>query len=219
MALTLEIKAREEKKPNALRREGIVPATVYGPDMEPASIQLEAKAFSKISFEDHKHLINLVGGPTEYEVLIKNVQKDFLTREVLNIEFYKVMKGHKLNAKVGIKFVGESKAVKLGAELVTIYKEVHVRCLPKDIPNYFEIDVSKLENPDDHITFADINVDRSIIEVLDPAAEIICKAQLSRKSHAVEAPAAAAAATPAAGATPAAAPAAKAAAAKPAAKK
>lgn len=199
MVTTLEIKSRENKKPQAIRREGSIPATMYGPEIDATSIQLNAKEFSRIPFEEYTRLIRLKDSSAEHEVLIKNIQRDFMTREVLNIEFYKVMKGHKLNAKVAFKFVGASEAVKLGADFVVTHKEAHIRCLPRHIPYSIEIDISKLQKPDDHITFADLNINRDEIEILDPAAEIICKAEISKKDHTIEtaAPAAAADAVPA----------------------
>lgn len=185
MAVTLEIKSRENKKPKVLRKSGIIPATIYGPEIEAMNIQLDEKSFSKVPYADYTHLINLKEANNTHEVLIKNIQRDFLTRKVLNIEFYKVMKDHKLNAKVAFKFIGESKAVKLGADFVVNHKEAHIRCLPRNIPYAIEVDISVLENPEDHITFADLKISDEI-EVLDPDLEIICKAVIAKKDHTIE---------------------------------
>lgn len=185
MAITLEIKSRENKKVRELRKVGIIPATMYGPEIGAINIQLDEKSFSKVPFEDHTHLINLQEGTNTHEVLIKNIQRDFLSRRVLNIEFYKVMKGHKLNAKVAFKFIGESKAVKLGADFVVNHKEAHIRCLPRHIPYSIEVDITVLENPEDQIAFEDLKLSDEI-ELLDPELEIICKAVLAKKDHTIE---------------------------------
>lgn len=180
MAVEIKIENRADKKPGVLRAEGIVPATIYGPEIEPKNIQLNAKEFSRVNFHDYTHLINLKSDKEEYEALIKNIQRDFVTRDVLNIEFYKVKRGHKVTMKVELKFVGVSPAVKTGADLVAIHKEANIKCLPKDIPYFLEVDVSKLVENDQFITFADLIFDREKIELLEPEKEIICKAEAKR---------------------------------------
>lgn len=187
MAVHLPVNPRDKQKARALRREGIIPATLYGPEIQAKNIQLSAKDFSKVAFEDYTHLIFLKNPDgSEEEALIKNIQRDFVSREILNIEFYKIKRGHKVNMKVALKFVGDSAAVKFGADLVTIHKEAHIRCFPRHIPYFIEVDISKLANPEDHITFADLNINREEIEILDPGSELICKAETKRKDHTLE---------------------------------
>ena len=180
MVVELKVEKRADKKPGAIRAAGDVPATLYGPEIEPQNIQLNAKEFSRVNYHDYTHLINLKDGSDEHEVLIKNIQRDFVTRDVLNIEFYKVKRGHKVTMKVELKFTGTSQAVKTGADLVTIHKEANIRCLPKDIPYFLEVDITKLENIDDQIAFSDLVFDREKIELLEPAKEIVCKAEAKR---------------------------------------
>jgi large subunit ribosomal protein L25 len=185
MTTEILIKPRENKKPKALRREGQIPATLYGPEIEAQSIQLNAKDFSKVPFEDYNRLITLKGDQ-EHEALIKTVQKDFITREVQNIEFYKIKRGHKVTMKVAIKFTGDSPAVKMGADFVPMHQEAHIKCFPRHIPYFIEVNISSLKASGDHITFADLNINREEIEILDPAQEIICKAESKKKDHTVE---------------------------------
>lgn len=185
MSVELQVKSRENKKPKALRREGLIPATLYGPEIEPLSIQLNAKEFSKVAYADYNRLITLKGDQ-EHEALIKKVQKNFVTREVQNIEFYKIKRGHKITMKVAVKFNGTSPAVKLGADFIPVHQEVHIKCLPKDIPYFVEVDITCLKENGDHITFADLQIDREKIEVLDPDKEIICKAETKKKDHMIE---------------------------------
>lgn len=185
MAVEIKIEKRTNKKAGALRTQGIIPATLYGPEIEPQNIQLNAKEFSRVNFHDYTHLISLKDGTEEHEALIKNIQRDFVTRDVLNIEFYKVKRGHKVTMKVELKFVGVSPAVKLGADLIVIHKEANIRCFPRHIPYYLEVDISKLANVGEHITFADMNFDRETIELLEPAKEIVCKVD-SKRTNIVE---------------------------------
>jgi len=187
MAVELQIKPREKKNPRALRKEGTIPATLYGPDFEAMDIQLSAKDFSRVPFEDYTHLIHLKTGSEDHEVLIKDIQKDYVSREIMNIQFYKIKRGHKVTMKVALKFTGASNAVRLGADFVAPYKEVHVRCFPRHIPQFIEVNISSLENSGDTITFADLVVNREELEILDPAKEIVCKAETKKADHTIEA--------------------------------
>lgn len=204
MAVELQIKPRDKKNPRALRREGSIPATLYGPDFAATDIQLNAKDFSRVSVEDYNHLIHLKSEANEdHEVLIKNIQRDFVSRAVLNIEFYKIKRGHKVTMKVALKFNGVSNAVRMGADFVPVHKEVHVRCFPRHIPQFIDVDITALEADGDAITFADLVVNREEIEILDPEKEIVCKAESKRIDHTLEpvaaAPTADAAAVPTVG--------------------
>jgi len=183
MSTTIEIKNREtEKKAKELRKEGLIPATLYGPEIESQSIQLDAKTFSRIPFVELSRLINLKRDSEDIEVLVKKVQKNFVSGEVQNIEFYKIKKGHKVTTKLGLSFVGTSEAVKMGADLVTVHNEVHIRCLPRHLPYNVEVDITALKTEEDTVTFADLNLGEDV-EVLDPPAEIICKAETKKIDH------------------------------------
>lgn len=198
MVVELAVETRESKKSRALRREGKIPATLYGPDVDPQNLQLSAKDFSKVPVEDYNHMISLKMAAGEHEALIKDIQRNFVTREVENIQFYKIKRGHKVNLKVVLKIVGVSNAVKLGADLVVTHKEAHIRCFPRHIPSNIEVDITALQNDGDHICFSDLKVNRDEIEILDPAHEVICKAQIKKIDHTIEPVAPIAEAAPAA---------------------
>ncbi len=184
MAVTIEIQARDKKtKPGALRRSGTIPATIYGPDFESRNIQLNARDFRRVSFKDYTHLIRLEEKGSEgMDALIKNVQKNYLDGSIQNIEFYRVKKGHKLTTRVILEFVGVSDAVRNGADLFIVHKEAHIRCEASQIPDAIQVDISALATENDHITFADLKLADGI-EILDPAAEIICKAETLKIDH------------------------------------
>jgi large subunit ribosomal protein L25 len=186
MAVELQIKPRDKKNPRALRKIGLIPATLYGPDFDSIDIQLSAKDFSKLPVEEYTHLIHLKTENDEHEVLIKDIQKDYLSRDVMNIQFYKIKRGHKVTMKVALKFTGVSNAVRLGADFVIPHKEANVKCFPRHIPQFIEVNITALENPGDTITFADLVVNRDEIEILDPAKEIICKAETKKVDHTIE---------------------------------
>lgn len=188
MVTTLEISKRDKnRKARALRREGKIPATVYGPDTEPLNIELDSKNFHKVPLEDLKRLMELKldSENDSLETIIKNIQKDNLSGEILNVEFYKVKRGHELTTRVPLKFIGNSEAVKMGADLITIHTEANIRCLPRHIPYFLEVNLDALKVSGDHIIFGDIDKNENII-ILEPPKEIICKAESKRKDHTIE---------------------------------
>ncbi len=184
MAVTIEIETRDNSiKPGALRREGFIPATIYGPNFKSRNIQLNARAFRRVPFKEYTHLVRLEEtGAEVIDALIKNVQKNYIDGSVQNIEFYRIDKTRKLNTRVVFEFVGVSEAVRNGADLFVGHKEAHVRCLPNQIPDSIQVDISALVTETDHITFADLKLADGI-EILDPDTEIICKAETRKIDH------------------------------------
>ncbi len=184
MAVTIEIEARDEQtKPGALRRQGFIPATIYGPNFKSRNIRLNARTFRRISQRDYTHLVRLEeAGAESMDALIKNVQKNFLNGEVQNIEFLRIDKNRKLNTRVAFEFIGVSEAVRAGADLMVAHKEAHIRCLPSQIPEVIQIDISALKTEADHISFADLKLADGI-EILDPLTEIVCKAETRKIDH------------------------------------
>src|SRR3989338_3213875 len=117
-ALTIKAKNRESKKPNALRREGYVPATVYGHGFSSQSVQVNAKDFSKIPHKAYSHINELeLEGSERFPVLIRNVQVDPVRDNFLNIEFYKIKSDEKIKVRVPLNYTGHSPAVVAGGIL------------------------------------------------------------------------------------------------------
>ncbi len=169
-----DVKAKTAK---ALRREGLIPATIYGPDTESHSVQLDARAFKRIHPSEYTHIFELSGDAGEpYTALVKRVHKKPVTDEILNVEFYKLMKGHKVTIKVALDFVNASEAVKMGAELMIIHSEAHIKCLPRQIPDDLKVDLSLLKEEGDTFTFGQIEMPEGV-ELLDPPKENVCKAE------------------------------------------
>ena len=187
MSIELSVEKRDgSTKARAMRREGLIPATLYGPELdESISLQVALKEFKKIAYKDYKHLIDLKADTETYEVLIRNIQKDYVTNEIKNIEFYKVKRGHMLTTKVALVIVGESPAAKMGCDIVSQYNEMTVKCLPRDIPDEVTIDITALKKAGDMISFADLPKNDKL-EIQDRLAEIIVKAVAKRGAIAVE---------------------------------
>jgi large subunit ribosomal protein L25 len=173
--IKLAIKEREGKTPNQLRRDGVIPATLYGPGQPAESVQVDAKEFSRLPSAAFSHMIELeFSGKAKANAIIRNIQRKSTTHRVLNIEFYRVALDRKLTMSVPLKFIGISPCVQQGNQLIEAFQEAEIECLPGDIPDALEVDLSKLIELEDAIHFGDLKVNPGV-KILNPADETICK--------------------------------------------
>ena len=177
----LSVATREEKTPNQLRREGIVPGTIYGPQFDSVNLQFCAKEFSRLPAAAFSHLVDLnYEDGKKVSVIIRKVQRKATTGQVLNVEFYKIKLDRKLTVSVPIKLKGTAPAVVKGAQLMEVALTADVECFPGDIPDFIEGDLSKLKEADDIIHFQDLEIDEEKIRILNPAEGVVAKAMAPR---------------------------------------
>ncbi|MCC6075929.1 50S ribosomal protein L25/general stress protein Ctc [Pseudomonas sp. GCM10022188] len=131
------------------RNANLVPAVVYGGDKAPLSVSLLAKDVAKLLENEaaYSHVITLnVGGSTE-TVLIKALQRHPAKGFVVHADFLRAVADHKLTTTVPLHFINAetADAVKLqGGEVSHTMSEVEVSCLPKDLPEFIEVDLAKV---------------------------------------------------------------------------
>ncbi len=149
--LDLEVALRNEKS-NRVRGRGGIPAVVYGQGMEPLNIEVDRKKFSSLFSKgaNKNALISLVvkdqKGSQSIPVLAHDLQTDFMTDQVMHIDFLKINMQEEIRTKVAIEFVGEPEGVKLeGGILVHSMRQLEVKCLPGNIPDKIKVDVSPLK--------------------------------------------------------------------------
>jgi len=141
------------KKVKKLRREGYVPANVYGKGLESTAIQVKLTDFQEVYKEaGETGLIDLKVGSDAKPVLIKNLQMSFPHRIPLHVDFYQVNLKEKVKTMVPVVLTGEPKAVidKVGLLLQTL-SEVEIEALPTELPENIEVSVEHLAAIDDHI--------------------------------------------------------------------
>jgi large subunit ribosomal protein L25 len=131
------------------RREGRVPGILYGGDGQKATpISVEPRALLKILHSESgaNTLIALrLGGSNDTRVLVKEFQLDPITHQVLHADFYRVAMDRALQVTIPVTVKGEAKGIKQqGGILEFIRREIEIECLPGDIPEHVEIDVSEL---------------------------------------------------------------------------
>ncbi len=173
------------KQVKTLRREGILPAIVYGRGISTIPISLNARNANQIlSAISSSSLVVLVIDEEKHTTLVREKQRDPVTGIVLHIDFHEVSMTEKLRTNVMLDFQGESLAVKeLMGVLVIVLESLEIECLPQDLPDRIVADLSTLEEIGDSIYVRDIilppnielisDIDGLVVVISAPAVEEI----------------------------------------------
>ncbi len=173
------------KQVKTLRRDGLLPAIVYGRGISSIPISINSREANKIlSAITSSSLVVLDIDGDKHTTLVREKQRDPVTGEVLHMDFYEVSMTEKLRTNVGLEFQGESPAVKeLMGVLVTVMESLEVECLPQDLPNQIVADLSTLEEIGDSLYVRDISlppnvelisdIDGLVVVISPPAVEEI----------------------------------------------
>ena len=169
------------KQVKALRREGKLPAVIYGKHGDPINIELSARSTGRIlANATSSSLITIELDGEEIPTLIREKQRDFIKNTLLHVDFMTVSMTEKLKAYVALRFKGVSLAVKdYNAILVHNIEQLHVECFPADLPEYIEVDISVLMNPGDGIRVGELTVAENIT-VLDDEDMMVAVASASK---------------------------------------
>ncbi len=164
--------ASEEVK--AIRAAKGVPAIVYGQKQEAISIKLgSSDVLRTFRVAGKNHIVTLDVDGKQLDVLFHEVQKAPVSGDIIHIDFYAITKWEKVHTNIPLVFVGVSKAkVEEAAIIEEVLKQVEVKCLPNDLVDAFEVDLSKLAAIGDNIKVSDINIS-SKYEVLTSQDEVV----------------------------------------------
>lgn len=201
--ITVRAKPRSLKeKARALRRQGLIPAVLYGAHLDPVHVALAEKdvqtLFGQIT---RSTMVELHVDSEVYRVFVKDVQVDPITLKFLHLDFYVPEPGRPLEIAIPVKLVGEAPGVKAGGVLELLHTEIPVEAPPEKIPPYLTVDISKL-GLDEAILVRDIPWPEGVKPLLPPEDAVVVV--VPPKVEAAPAPAEAAApAGPAAPAAPA----------------
>lgn len=161
----------------AIRAEGRVPGIMYGAGSTPASLSVSAVELEKLyRAASESTLIDLtLEGAAPVKVLLQDVQFDPVRGKITHVDFRQINMNQELEVQVEIRLIGLAPAVKeLGGSLVQQVESVTVRCLPKDLINFVEVDVSSLVNFDAVINVKDLKLPAGV-EPLDDAEGVVAK--------------------------------------------
>ena len=160
-----------------LRREGLIPAILYGHKKEASPLSLSYLFLNKVMTDEaiESTLIDLTikSGKKEEKktVVLKEIQVHPTKRNYLHVDFYEVDMSEKIVVPISIHLIGKAKGVEAGGILQQIKREVEVKCLPSKIPGRFEIDVSNLEIGGS-IHLGEIRLDQGV-EILEDLSLVV----------------------------------------------
>lgn len=166
------------RKVKALRREGILPANIYGKKIKSQAVAVPLADFKKVFKEAGETgvvYLMLDKSREERPVLIHNVQLDSVKDTFLHADFHQVSLKEKVTASVPIEIKGKAPAEEKDLVLLTLLDEIEVEALPTDLPDKFEVDVSKLEEVDQGVSIKDLKFDRKKVKPLVDEEELIVK--------------------------------------------
>ena len=175
---------------NELRKSNFIPGVIYGPGRESLAIKLDKNLFLKEYKKTIGELVifSVKIGSKEYKAIIKDKQIHPISREIQHIDFLELQQGSKITVNVPIKYIGTPIGAKDGGVIETMIRELEITCLPKDLIEDIEVDISHLEigkgiqvgelpiknaevslNPDVSLVF--VHAPKAVVEETEEAAE------------------------------------------------
>ena len=189
MDLTAHTREIRGKKVKTLRRQGITPVHVFGHGIEPEALQCDTIDLQKVLAQAGS--TGIVGlkidkSRKKRNVMIREVQKEPRSGQLLHVDFYQIRMEEKLKVDVPIILTGEAPALKLKENFLSHELDsLSVECLPDDIPNHIEVDVSILEEADQSIYVEDIVLGKEIT-VLNNPDQLVAKINIRHVEREIE---------------------------------
>lgn len=163
------------KATKQLRRKGIIPANIYGHKQEPLAVQLEAITFDRLRrARSTRNILSLrlPDGPAQ-TALIRHVQVDPITDQVLHVDFARVSLSETITSKIPLNYVGEAPGVKIqGGVLLHLLDALEVECRVSDLVEHLDVDISLLEDIDSTFHAKDIKLPAKYKLATDPEEPI-----------------------------------------------
>lgn len=182
LVLQAQLRTETGKQVQKKRKEGLVPAVVYGNKIDPRMLWISALEFSRLYTNAGENTIIelLVDGGKAVNVLIHDTQVDPISGRFSHADLFQVRMDEEIEASIPLEFVGESEAVKaMGGMLLKNIDEVEVKCLPAHLPHSIIVDISLLKTFDDHIKVGDLKVPAKV-EVLSELDTIVASVEAPR---------------------------------------
>ncbi|MFO7260025.1 MAG: 50S ribosomal protein L25/general stress protein Ctc [bacterium] len=159
-----------------LRRQGKIPAVIYGHGETTRSLAVDAqevaRLFSRIQVENTIISLNIEGERGPVRALVREVQRHPYRPEILHVDFYQIHAGERVHLEVPVRLVGTAAGVRAGGILQQTLHDIAVRCLPDQIPEAIEADISALEIGDS-LHVSDLRVPEGV-EIETEGERVVC---------------------------------------------
>lgn len=163
--LNVQLRSHGNGTAKNIRSAGFIPAVIYGFGKASQNVKVKKHDFEKaFAVAGEFNLVDLsIGEAAPAKVIIKDVQRDGVTDAIIHIDFYQVDMTKKIITDIPLNFMGEAKAIKeLGGTLVKNMAAVQVECLPGDLVNHIDVDISVLASFDQFIRLNDLVLPKGI---------------------------------------------------------
>ena len=164
------------KASRRLHGEGKLAGIVYCHNATPTPLVLDRLEFQKVFIKSGRtHLVDLlVDGDRTEKVLVREIQTHPRRLGPIHVDFYQVSLEEKITVEVPVHLVGESAAVKRGdADVLQPIHAVRVECLPTDIPEAFEVDLTPLEEIESEFRISELKVAKGVTVLMDPEELVV----------------------------------------------
>jgi len=176
----LEVKIKTNKRTKVgkqqakyLRKNGLIPAILYGHGEETINISIPEKEFCHLLQKEKGENIIIeieLPGDKIKKTIIKEIQRNPVTSRILHVDFQHLIMTEKVHMQVPIILTGTPEGIKSGGVLEHLLRKINVKCLPKDIPPHIEVEVSELKLGDS-VHISDLSVEN--VEILEEPTETI----------------------------------------------
>jgi large subunit ribosomal protein L25 len=163
------------KQVKAMRRAGKLPAVIYGRHTEPISVALDAHTASLVLGKlSSSSLVTISLDGAEYPALVREKQRDYIKNRLLHVDFLAVSLDESIRATVSVNFIGISTAVKdFNAVLVKNLESLEIECLPADLPERVDVDITALTRPGEGLRVRDVMVSDKVHILNDPDTMVV----------------------------------------------
>lgn len=182
--MELKLKAQKRKAKENIGADELA-AVVYGKGLETQALKLNRSEFNKVfNIAGESNLIEIDLDGTKTKTIVKEIQNHPVKDWIRHVDFYQVNMDEVIDAEIPLHFVGESEAVKLlGGILIKEVNDLSVECLPGDLINNIDVDISVLKTIDDVIRVKDLNVPKTMTSLLDDETIVAMIAQAKEEEE------------------------------------
>ena len=168
----------------ALRNAGKVPCVIYGGE-NPIHFSADELSFSKLVYTGDAHTVVIVlEDENKINAVMQDVQFHPVSDKILHVDFFRLHEGKEINMIIPVKVIGIAPGVRdSGGNLSRNKRKLTIRALPKNLPDFFTVDISNL-NLNDSITVADLSEES--FTILHPETQVVCQVKMSRASMEIE---------------------------------
>lgn len=141
----------------AVRREGNVPCVLYGHHVDPVAFQVPELSLHPLIYTTELHVVRVQVEGASWDCVVKDIDFHPVTDRPIHVDFQVLQSGERMTLTVPVRYHGTPAGQKEGGDTQVLAHEVEIRCLPKDIPSYIDVDIEAL-NIGDAIHIGDLEV-------------------------------------------------------------